>query len=128
MASRAKKPTATRRPRRPLAPVIELEAARERLRLHRYGERVQAALDQNRGALQRLFDSGLVFTRSGSRAGRDLLLAHQHLLKVADVLTHALRSERPAASSHLEELFGELDVLLEKTSAIARRNKALFRS
>lgn len=130
MSTRGRKATAPRRQRRPLGAVIDLESARERLRLQRCVERVQQALSQNRQALQRLFETGLVFTRSGTRAGRDLLLAHQHLLRMADALALAAGDGWPGnrTATDLEELFEELDALLEKATAIARRNRSLFRS
>jgi hypothetical protein len=108
------------------APVIDLNAVRERRRLTRYRERAQAVLAQNREALQRLFDTGLVFTRHGSRVGRELLQAHQHLLRVVDMASRSgsgadLVDERAA-------LFSEIEELLEKSRAIARRNRSLFQS
>lgn len=111
------------------APVVDLEAFRGKHRLRRYRDRVTAVLDQNRASMQRLFETGLVFTRHGSRVGRDLLLAHQHLLRVSDVIgrahagdeRHALRTPGDA-----DALFTEIESLLDRTSALARRHRAMF--
>jgi hypothetical protein len=109
--------------------VIELNAARERRRLICYRERAQAVLAQNRDALDRLFESGLVFTRHGSRVGRDLLQAHQHLLRVVDMATRDPKHPHgPRVVEVGEALFREIEALLEKTNVIARRNQAMFQS
>jgi hypothetical protein len=39
-----------------------------------------------RAMLQKLFESGLIYAREGSRIGRDLLLAQEHLSEVLDAL------------------------------------------
>lgn len=108
--------------------LIELDLVRERLQLVRCGKRVQQALEQNRHAISRLFNTGLIFTRGGARAGRDLLLAHQHLDRMAETLLQAAGGSLSQARTPqgMEELLTELDVLLEKTSALARRNGAFF--
>ncbi len=112
------------------AAVIPLDAVRERQRLTHYRERAEAVLAQNRAALDRLFESGLIFTRSGARIGRELLRAHQHLLKVADMVNRAPRENGAPLEPLIagDALFDEIEALLEKTSAIARRNKSLFQS
>ena len=66
--------------------VVDLSAARDARRLSEFQARCRAVDELNRKALSRLFQSGLLYTRQGSRLGRDLLLAHQHLLKVGDLL------------------------------------------
>lgn len=108
--------------------LIDLEAVRERLQLVRCGKRVQTALEQNRQAIGRLFNTGLIFTRGGARAGRDLLLAHQHLDRMAETLLQAAGGtlSKNRSAQGMEELFAELDLLLEKTTALARRNGAFF--
>jgi phenylalanyl-tRNA synthetase beta subunit len=123
-------PTRAKRHVRPsAAPVIDLEAFRGKDRLRRCRERVLAVLEQNRRSVQRLFESGLVFTRHGSGVGRDLLRSYQNLRRVADALDraqagderHALRTPADAA-----DLFADVELLLEKSSALARRHRALF--
>ena len=110
--------------------VVNLGAARERARLTRCRERVEGVLEQNRRAVETLFQSGLVFSRSGSKAGRDLLGAHQQLLRMADVVGRAERGQTfdPLPAAELDTLFCDIERLLEKTSEIARRNRSLFTS
>src|SRR5207244_7804427 len=67
------------------ATVVDLSSVRAQKRRELAERRVRAAVDENRAALARLFSSGLIFTQKGARAGRDLLLAHQALLKVVDL-------------------------------------------
>jgi len=74
----------------------------------------------NRKALARLFQTGLVFTRQGARLGRDLLLAHQHLLRVADLLERI--AEMPATSAEdAAALYGEAQGLLARTTELTSR-------
>jgi hypothetical protein len=113
----------------PSAPVIALDTVRARQRLVRYREHAEAVLAQNRDALERLFETGLVFTRHGTQVGRELLQAHRHLLRVCDMISRGagkapLRSPRPKKVG--ESLVDEIESLLKKTSDIARRNKSLF--
>jgi len=70
-----------RRTRRTWAPVVDLSSVRAQKRRELAERRVRSALDENRAALARLFGTGLIFTQKGARAGRDLLSAHQSLLK-----------------------------------------------
>ncbi|HUJ26851.1 MAG TPA: hypothetical protein VLW85_12585, partial [Myxococcales bacterium] len=80
-----KRATRKKKVRRAPAPVVDLSSVRA-LRRHELAERrVRVAMDENRAALSRLFASGLIFTQKGARAGRDLLLAHQSLLRVVDL-------------------------------------------
>ena len=69
-------------------PVIELARARDARRHVEYTRRTRQVIDANKRALGRLFQSGLIYSRVGARLARDLLLAHQHLLKVADLGNH----------------------------------------
>ena len=46
--------------------VVDLEVAREHRRFLRYRQRAELVLAENRAALQRLFDSGVVFTGTGA--------------------------------------------------------------
>jgi hypothetical protein len=107
-----------------MAKVVDLSAERGRRRLRDYEVRLRTVLDQNRGALSHLFTSGSIFTRRGTRTGRELLLAHQHLLRVMDLLgrLEELSGEvggRPSQQAEL--LYRELDELLEKTTQITAR-------
>ena len=107
--------------------VVDLATAREHRRLGRYRDRAQAVLEKNRAALRQLFESGVVFTRHGSRVGRDLLQAHQNLLRVVDMASRP-QAAGAAALAKGDNLFRLIEELLEKTSVIEERNKALFQS
>lgn len=125
MPSRVSKPTESG------TCVVQLDSVRERHRLERYRDRVQSVLDHNRLAVTRLYESGLLFSRHGTKVGRDLLRAHQHLLRVADLIARAEKlgvTGLPAPTPEFEQLFDEIEALLEKTGEIARRNKSLFQT
>ena len=107
-----------RRARRGTAPVVDLSSVRAQRRREQAEERVRDAMDENRAALARLFASGLIFTQKGSRAGRDLLLAHQALLRTADLFARLVEpsARDDAALKHrAEEVFAHLDAQLART-------------
>ncbi len=110
--------------------VIDLASERGRRRLGEYERKILAVIDSNRRALGRLYATGLLFTRQGSRAGRDLLLAHQHLLKVVDLLGQlsdwgdvgaASELREPPRGAEIVALYEELDSLLERTNQLTTR-------
>jgi hypothetical protein len=111
------------------ANVIDLASERGRRRIGEYESKILSVLDANRRALSRLFATGLLFTRQGSRAGRDLLLAHQHLLKVVDLLGQlgdwgemvCAELREPPKGAEIEALYEELDALLERTNQLTSR-------
>ncbi len=107
--------------------VVDLAVARDARRLRDFQARCTAVDEVNRKALARLFQTGLIFTRHGARLGRELLLAHQHLLRVSDLL--ARLGELPAASgSECTALYQEAHALLARTSELtARCNVVLAR-
>ena len=113
----------SKRRRRP-ANVIDLEQERSRRRLDDYGSKIHRVLDANRRAIGRLYTTGALFSRPGARAGRDLLLAQQHLLKVVQLL-HRLRDEgdvpAPRRPTEIAAVYEELDALLDRTSALTAR-------
>ncbi len=76
------------RKRSPIAAsaVVDLALARDARRLRDFQARCRGVDEVNRKSLSRLFQTGLIFTRHGARLGRELLLAHQHLLRVTDLL------------------------------------------
>ncbi|MGO8969619.1 MAG: hypothetical protein ACLQDQ_08610 [Myxococcaceae bacterium] len=104
--------------------VVHLSVVRARSRLTTYQTAIGAVLAANRKTFGRLHASGTLFSPEGVRVGRDLLLAHQHLLRVVALLqrlsarTH-LRG--PKALARLEGLCLKLDRLLERSSALAER-------
>jgi len=101
--------------------VIQLAKLRAQRRLLAYQKRISQALESNRRSIGRLYTTGLIFSAEGSCAGRDLLLAHQHLLKVLALLNR-LRSSGPGADpTSAEDAYRELDSLLEKTGELTHR-------
>ena len=106
------------------APVVNLSEARLARRLKQYRERLNRVLTGNKRAVGRLYISGLLFTRQGSRAGRDLLLAHQHLLRAVtlfDRLSHEGDIPAPRRQAEVDLIFVALDVLLQRTSELTTR-------
>ena len=113
-----------RRTRRATAQVVDLSSVRAERRREQAEERVRDAMEENRAALSRLFSSGLIFTQKGSRAGRDLLLAHQALLRTADLFARLEepRARDDAALKHrAEEVFAHLDAQLARTTQLTAR-------
>jgi len=113
-----------RRTRRATALVVDLSSIRAERRREQAEERVRGAMEDNRAALSRLFSTGLIFTQKGSRAGRDLLLAHQALLRTADLFARLEepRARDDAALKHrAEEVFAHLDAQLARTSQLTAR-------
>jgi hypothetical protein len=107
---------------------VDLADARHDRRLREYQARLRAVLETNRRALSRLFQSGIIFTRAGARLGRDLLLAHQHLLKAADLLARLGEIGGAGAGRHrqAEALYGEVQALLARTSELSARSDGLL--
>ena len=125
VAKRTMQPMA-RQSRRPRvqASVVNLAQVRQERRSDTAERRVRAVLDENRAALTRLFSSGLIFTQQGSRAGRELLSAHQALLRVADLFAR-LREDGREDDAQLklraEEAFAQLDEQLKRSSELTAR-------
>jgi len=110
--------------------VVDLADARGDRRLREYQERLRAVLETNRRALARLFQTGLIYTRAGARLGRDLLLAHQHLLKTADLLARLgeipARGGQKRRDAEAEALYAEVQALLARTSELSARSDGLL--
>lgn len=105
--------------------LFDLSAVRAKKRLDDYQTKIARVLDANRRAIGRLYGSGALFTRAGTRAGRDLLLAHQHLLRVVSLLDRLSDGGHiPAPRTQLQILavYAELDQLLERTSELTARS------
>ena len=100
---------------------MDLARARETRRLRDFAERCRTVDDLNRRALARLFQGGMIFTRAGARLGRDLLLAHQHLLRVSDLLARIEELPDPVAGGDSADLYVEAQGLLARTSELAAR-------
>jgi hypothetical protein len=117
--------TITVRSARCETPVIDLARARDERRLVEYQRRTRRELDANRGALSRLFQSGLVYSRVGSRLGRDLLLAHQHLLRVGELLSRLGDMESPERFD-AASVYDEVQALLARTAALSARSDGIL--
>jgi hypothetical protein len=111
----------------PLPEVVDLALVRGDRRLRDAQARLRGMVDGNRRALTRLFQTGLVFTRQGSRLGRELLLAHQHLVRVADLVARLGDVEgRPRRDGEAEALYGQVQVLLARTAELSARSEGLL--
>ena len=122
--AKAAQRSSSKKMRRSWAPVVQLSSVRARKRRELAEQRVRTALDENRAALARLFSSGLIFTQKGARAGRDLLLAHQALLKVVDLFTRLVdpsARDDAALKTRAEEVFDHLDAQLARTAQLTAR-------
>lgn len=102
-------------------PVVDLARARDARRLRDLQARCRAVDELNRKSLVRLFQSGLVYTRQGARLGRDLLLAHQHLLRVSDLLARITEVADGAHASEASSLYEEAQSLLARTAELTAR-------
>jgi hypothetical protein len=107
--------------------VISLASFRSEQRLVSYRRRIDSVLDSNRQAVGRLYHTGALFSRQGARAGRDLLLAHQHLLKVVSLLNRLEDKDQvpaPRQPAEIEAIYRELDLLLERTGELTQRTES----
>ncbi len=107
------------------SPVIDLKLARDERRLRETQCRSRQVLDTNKRALARLFQSGLIYSRAGARLARDLLLAHQHLLKVGDLLAR-LSLVDGVDPREAEVVYGEVQQLLARTAALSARSDVIL--
>ncbi|MBS2021695.1 MAG: hypothetical protein JST92_04755 [Deltaproteobacteria bacterium] len=120
---RSAQATVRERKQKDPAPVVDLAQAREQHRRQRTERRVRDVLDDNRGALSRLFASGLIFTQKGSRCGRDLLGAHHALLKVVDLIARFEEGAPGVGRLELkaEDLFRDLETQLTRAMQLSAR-------
>jgi hypothetical protein len=113
----------------PVAEVVNLHDARLSRRVDAYAARLDRVLKANKRAVTRLFNTGLIFTKHGSRAGRDLLLAHEHLLRVV-ALIERLGNEgdvpAPRKADEVDAIFLELDTLLDRTAELTEHTAQLL--
>jgi hypothetical protein len=117
--------TVTARAARRETPVIELARVRDARRLGDYQRRTRQVIDANKRALARLFQSGVIYSRVGARLARDLLLAHQHLLKVSDLLARISEIETPERFD-AEAVYDQVQALLLRTSALTARSDGVL--
>jgi hypothetical protein len=106
-------------------PVIELARVRDARRLVDYQHRTRQVIDANKRALARLFQSGVIYSRVGARLGRDLLLAHQNLLKVCGLLARISEIETPERID-AEAVYEQVQALLLRTSALTARSEGVL--
>lgn len=114
----------TRRRQTTAANVISFANAKAQRRLAGYREKIAFVIDSNRQAIGRLYTTGALFSRQGARAGRDLLLAHQHLLKVVSLLERLSDTGNvpaPRKPREIDAVYRELDLLLERTGELTAR-------
>jgi len=105
-------------PRRKAPRVVDLSRERERRRLRSYRKRASSLLEANKRALSNLFSTGALYTRHGTRAGRELLGTYQHLLRVDEVLARLARLEDSKGTMQGREarkLLSELDALVHRS-------------
>jgi hypothetical protein len=104
--------------------VVHLAEVRASRRLEAYLDTIGGVLASNRRTLDQLHASGALFSRAGARAGRNLLLAHQNLLRIVallqELVAQSTRGDR-AALSRSESAVRALDRLLVRTSALTER-------
>ncbi len=101
---------------------MDLARARDARRLRDLEERCRTVDELNRRSLARLFQTGLIFTRQGARLGRDLLLAHQLLLRVTHLLLRiGQAAEEPGADREADAMYDEAHDLLRRTTKLTAR-------
>jgi hypothetical protein len=105
--------------------VVDLAQVRDARRLRDLMARCRAVDEVNRKSLARLFQTGLVYTRQGARLGRDLLLAHQHLLRVSDLLARIAELAAPA-DGEASALYDEAQALLARTAELTARSSVVL--
>jgi len=110
----------------PGPPVVDLARARDARRLREFQARCRTVDELNRKSLAQLFQGGLLYTRQGARLGRDLLLAHQHLLRVSDLLLRVGELSGPGAAAEAEALYDEAQDLLARTTKLTSRTGLVF--
>ncbi len=115
----------SRRKLSPPAAVVNLSEARLSRRIEGYSDRLDRALKANRRVFTRLFAAGKLFTRQGTRLGRDLLTAHEHLLRVVAILNlmnHQGDVPAPRKKVDADAMFAELEVLLERNATLTQES------
>ncbi|MBX7115426.1 MAG: hypothetical protein K1X64_13945 [Myxococcaceae bacterium] len=114
----------SRRTKSRQAKVILLNDLRVARKLRDYREKLKRGITYNRRAIGKLYSTGMLFTKSGTRAGRDLLTAHEHLLRVVSLLDrmeHMGDVPAPQSEREVGAVFAELDTLLAQTETLNDR-------
>ncbi len=82
-------------------------------------------MESNQRTVGRLCATGALFSRQGTKVGRDLLLAQQHLLKISALLDRLANDgdvPAPRSPAELEKLYLDLEALLDRTQALTHRS------
>lgn len=111
------------------AQVISFAEVKLARRLGNYREKLDKVLRTNKRAIGRLYSSGTLFTKAGSRAGRDLLLAHEHLIRVVGLIERLSDTgdvPAPRKTNEVDSIFSELDTLLERTAALSEHTATMI--
>ncbi len=111
------------------AQIFSFAEAKLARRLGTYREKLDRVLRTNKRAIGRLYSSGTLFTKVGTRAGRDLLLAHEHLLRVVGLVERLSDTgdvPAPRKSAEVDAIFDELDTLLERTTQLTEHTAAMI--
>jgi hypothetical protein len=93
-----------------------------RLDLARYRVKIDRVLRANRAAVERLFTSGTLFSRQGLATSRELLSAHEQLLRVIaiiDQLHHQGDVPAPRRAEEIAAMVEELEQLLLRTDELS---------
>ncbi|PZR09126.1 MAG: hypothetical protein DI536_23115 [Archangium gephyra] len=104
--------------------MVNLRDARHTRRLDDYRARLDRVIKGNRRAITRLFSTGMLFTKNGTRAGRDLLAAHEHLLRVVSLIERMGNEgdvPAPRKTEEIDAVFAEFDTLLDRTSELTEQ-------
>jgi hypothetical protein len=124
MRAEARRLTLAARDGRTGSPVIDLGRARDARRLRDAQARSAQVLDANKRALARLFQSGAIYSRAGTRLARELLAAHQSLVRATELLARI--GQRPAAEARVaDEVYEEIQALLARASALGARSEGI---
>lgn len=97
--------------------VIELSEVRARRHLLRSEAKIQRMLDSNRRSLDRLAVTGILYTPTGVRTGRDLLRVHGYLLRILSLITSVRTGARPEEA----DVYDEVEGLLERTRSLTAK-------
>jgi hypothetical protein len=109
--------------------LVSLSDLRLSRRLSNYRTRLDRVLGTNKRAVGKLYVTGALFTKLGARAGRDLLLAHEHLLRVVALLDRLANEgdvPAPRKSDEVDAIFNELDTLLDRTGELTQHTSELL--
>ena len=118
-----------RKPAAATAQIISFAEVRLARRLGTYREKLDRVIKSNKRAIGRLYSSGTLFTKVGTRAGRDLLLAHEHLLRVVGLVERLSDTgdvPAPRKGAEVDAIFNELDTLLERTTQLTEHTAAMI--